>query len=185
MTVADIRRTGNAAIRQHHEEAAEYLQLKADLASVAGEPWAKHIWHLDPRFASSLLPRGDATVYDIATTGSLGDKRVLWGNSGCPPRSHRCPGRPHPRGRRRRVRCSDQRPGRRHDWRRCLPRTGLGGQDPITNRQMARRLGVSDQRASQIVQRLCVSPGPMQATGRNLDAPSRRRRAVRATGRVH
>ena len=35
-----------------------------------------------------------------------------------------------------------------------LARTGLGGQDPITNREMARRLGVSDQRASQIVQRL-------------------------------
>ena len=37
----------------------------------------------------------------------------------------------------------------------ALPaRTGLGGQDRITNREMARRLGVSDQRASQIVQRL-------------------------------
>lgn len=35
-----------------------------------------------------------------------------------------------------------------------LARTGLGGQDPITGAEMARRLGVSDQRASQITGRL-------------------------------
>jgi len=79
VTVGDIRTTGNAAIRRHHEEAAEHAQLKADLASVADEPWARHIWYHDPRFAA-LMPKGDATVYDIATTGSLNDKRVLWGN---------------------------------------------------------------------------------------------------------
>ena len=79
VTVDDIRLTGNAAIRRHHEEAAEHAQLAADLVSVADEPWAKHIWHRDPRFAA-LLPKGDATVYDIATIGSLNDKRVLWGN---------------------------------------------------------------------------------------------------------
>ena len=35
-----------------------------------------------------------------------------------------------------------------------LARTGLDGQDPITGAEMARRLGVSDQRASQITGRL-------------------------------
>jgi hypothetical protein len=45
-----------------------------------------------------------------------------------------------------------------------LARTGLGGQDPITGAEMARRLGLSDERASQITQRLwyhrdrCRSP---------------------------
>ena len=35
-----------------------------------------------------------------------------------------------------------------------LARTGLGGQDPITGAEMAWRLGVSDQRASQITRSL-------------------------------
>ena len=35
-TVADIRATGNAAIRRHHEQAAQLGQLRADMAVVAG-----------------------------------------------------------------------------------------------------------------------------------------------------
>ncbi|MCJ7780254.1 MAG: hypothetical protein MUQ27_05465, partial [Acidimicrobiia bacterium] len=45
----------------------------------AGEPWARHVWRRDRRFAG-YLPRGDATVYDIATTGSLDVQRSLWSN---------------------------------------------------------------------------------------------------------
>ncbi len=36
-TVDDIRHTGNAAIRRHHEQ-LEHAQLTADLATVAEEP---------------------------------------------------------------------------------------------------------------------------------------------------
>ncbi len=78
-TVADIETTGNEAIRRHHDRAAELARLRADMASVAGEPWAKHIWRRDRRFAE-YLPKGDATVYDIATTGSLDVQRLLWSN---------------------------------------------------------------------------------------------------------
>ena len=57
----------------------ELPQLRAAMAAVAEEPWAKHIWHRDPRFAD-FLPKVDATGYAIATGGSLEDQRVLWGN---------------------------------------------------------------------------------------------------------
>lgn len=46
--------------------------------------------------------------------------------------------------------------GRQHDDRPevLLARTGLGGQDPITGMEAARRLAVSHQRMTQIVQAL-------------------------------
>jgi hypothetical protein len=78
-TVADIRETGNAAIPRYHEEVARRRRFEADLASLAGEPWAAHIWYRDPRF-KEYLPKGDGTVYDIATTGSLDVQRLLWRN---------------------------------------------------------------------------------------------------------
>jgi hypothetical protein len=40
--------------------------LRAAMAAVADEPWARQIWSRDPRFAR-YLPKEDATVYDIAT----------------------------------------------------------------------------------------------------------------------
>lgn len=76
-TATDIRATGNEAIRQHHEQATQLPQLLAETAVVAGERWAPHIWHRDPRFAE-FLPSVDATVYDIATTGTPEDQRTLW-----------------------------------------------------------------------------------------------------------
>ena len=50
-TVADIRDTGNEAMRLHHEQAAQLGQLRVDMAVVAGRPWARHIWWRDARFA--------------------------------------------------------------------------------------------------------------------------------------
>ena len=147
-TVDDIRRTGNAAIRRHHEEAAEHAQLKADLATVAEEPWASHIWHRDPRFAA-LLPKGDATVYDIVTTGSLSDKRVLWGNLDALRRAiddqaARALGDAVAQY----VQAISGQHGERLEV--LLARTGLNGQDPITGREAARRLNRSDARIQQI-----------------------------------
>jgi len=80
-TVADIRDTGNAAIRLHHEQAAQLGQLRFNMAVVAASLWARHIWHRDPRFAE-YVPRGDATVHGIATGGTLADQRALWANLG-------------------------------------------------------------------------------------------------------
>ena len=151
-TVADIRITGNEAIRRHNEQVAQLPHLQTDMAVVAAEPWARHVWHRDPRFAE-FLPKADATVYDIATSGSLDLQRFLWD---------------HLDGLRAAIGTQGARTvgdavaeyieaiSAQHGDRleALLAQTGLGGQDPITNREMARRLGVSDQRASQIVRRL-------------------------------
>jgi hypothetical protein len=76
-TIQDIRSTGNEAIRLHHETTELRLRIDADLAEVALEPWAEHIWYQDPRFAE-FLPKGSSTVHDIATSGSAVDRRFLW-----------------------------------------------------------------------------------------------------------
>jgi len=147
-TVADIRLTGNAAIRRHHEEAAEHARLSADLATVAEEPWARHIWHRDPRFAA-FVPKGDATVHDIVTTGSLSDKRVLWDNLDALRRAiddqaARALGDAVAQY----VQAISGQHGDRLEV--LLARTGLNGQDPITGREAARRLNRSDARIQQI-----------------------------------
>lgn len=147
-TVEDIRNTGNEAIRRHHDEATEHAQLKADLASVAEEPWAKHIWHRDPRFAA-LLPKGDATVYDIATTGTLADQRVLWGNLNALRGAVAVQASLSlPRAVAQYVEAISGQHGERLEV--LLARTGLNGQDPITGREAARRLNRSDARIQQI-----------------------------------
>jgi hypothetical protein len=76
-TVADIRDTSNEAIRRYHAEPELLAQIKTDLAAVAKEPWAQHVWHREPRF-KTYLRRVDATVYDIATSGTIVDRRFLW-----------------------------------------------------------------------------------------------------------
>jgi hypothetical protein len=76
-TVDDLRVTGNDAITRHHEDTGLLKELAADLSNMASEPWARHIWHQDPRFAR-FLPKGDHTVYEIATSGSAVDRRFLW-----------------------------------------------------------------------------------------------------------
>lgn len=77
ITVDDLRSTGNEAIRRHHNEADLLQSLKADLETIPAEPWARHIWRQDPRFAE-FLPKCDATVYDVAMSGSALDRRYLW-----------------------------------------------------------------------------------------------------------
>jgi hypothetical protein len=152
ITVADIGANGNEAIRRHHEQAAELPHLQADMAAVAGEPWAKHIWRRDLRFAEYLPDVAD-TAYDIATTGSLDDQRFLWGNlealrAAINAQAARTLGDAVAEY----VAAISGQHGDRLEA--LLARTGLGGQDPITGAEMARRLGVSGQRASQITRRL-------------------------------
>jgi hypothetical protein len=77
VTVADIRDTGNAAICRYHAEPGLLAQIDLDLTAVSSEPWAQHVWHRDPRF-KTYLPRVDATVYNIATSGTAVDRRSLW-----------------------------------------------------------------------------------------------------------
>jgi len=151
-TVADIRATGNAAIQRHHEQAAQLGQLRVDMAVVVALPWARHIWRRDPRFAV-YLPKGDATVHDIAISGSMEDQWVLWGNlddlrAAIDAQATLTLADAVAEY----VEAISGQHGDRLDA--LLARTGLNGQDPMTGAEMARRLGVSDQRASQIVQRL-------------------------------
>jgi hypothetical protein len=69
VTVDDIRTSGNEAARRHHETVDLRHRIDTALAAVAVAPWASHIWHRDPRFAE-YIPKGDATVHDIATSGT-------------------------------------------------------------------------------------------------------------------
>jgi hypothetical protein len=76
-TVEDLRNVGNDAIRRHHTETGLLEALAADLSNMASEPWAPHIWYHDPRFAR-FVPKGEATVFEMATSGSAVDRRFLW-----------------------------------------------------------------------------------------------------------
>lgn len=69
VTIKDIRTTGNEAIRRHHDTVDLRHRIDTDLAAVALEPWAPHIWHWDPRFAM-FVPKGDSTVCDMSTSGT-------------------------------------------------------------------------------------------------------------------
>ena len=75
----DFGGIGGSAIRHYHGRAALLERIEADLVIVEKGPWARHIWFKDPRF-KEYLPKGDGTVYDIATTGSLGVQQLLWRN---------------------------------------------------------------------------------------------------------
>jgi hypothetical protein len=148
VTVNDLRRTGNDAIRQYHDEADGRRRIAADLGPVVSEPWAKHIWHHDPRF-TDCLPRGDLTVHDIATRGTVTDRCYLWN---------------HLDGLYTAVETqavlglSDAvaQYVQQISGQTCerlvvlLARTGLNGRDPITRVEAAGRLGVSYQRIYQL-----------------------------------
>ena len=43
-TVADLRFTGNRAIRRHVEETEQRSEMNIALAGVVAERWAEHIW---------------------------------------------------------------------------------------------------------------------------------------------
>jgi hypothetical protein len=173
-TVEDLRITGNDAIRHHHTETGLLEALAADLSAMASESWAPHIWYHDPRFAR-FLPKGDLTVYEIATAGSAVDRRFLW---------------EHRNGLREAVdaqatlslldaisQCVEAVSGQHGDrLEALLARTGLNGLDPIAGAEAARRLGVSHQRVHQIVQQLYRTRTiPCVSTGGDMDATDRRR----------
>lgn len=147
-TVEDIRATGKAAICLHNQQAAQLGQLRVDIAVVAGRPWARHIWHRDPRFAE-FLPKVDATVHDIATTGSLADQRFLWGYLEALRGAVQAQAALSlPDAVAQYVEAISGQHGDRLEV--LLARTGLGGQDPITGREAARRLQRSETRIQQI-----------------------------------
>jgi hypothetical protein len=152
VTVRDIRRTGNEAIRIHHETVELRLRIDTDLSAIAIEPWAEHIWYRDPRF-SAFLPKGDSTVHDIATSGTAVNRRFLW---------NRLVGFRAAVEDQARLSLADavsqyveavsgQR-GQRLDV--LLAVTGLNGHDPIIGPEATRRLNVSSQRIYQIVEQL-------------------------------
>jgi hypothetical protein len=151
-TVDDIRTTGNEAIRVHHDTTELRLRIDTDLGVVAVEPWSEHIWYRDPRF-SEFLPKGSSTVYDIATSGSAVDRRVLW---------DRLDGLKSAVEDQGVLSLTDAvseyvevvsgQHGQRLDV--LLGVTGLNGQDPIIGPEAARRLNVSHQRIYQIVNQL-------------------------------
>jgi hypothetical protein len=142
-----------------------------DMSNLASEPWAPHIWYRDPRF-SRFVPKGDLTVYQVATSGAGVDRRFLW--------EHGNELRDAVDAQARLslldaisqyVEAISGQHGERLDA--LLACTGLNGLDPITGADAARRLGVSHQRMSQIVgqlyrarDRACPPQGDMDATGR-------------------
>jgi hypothetical protein len=151
-TVADIRATGNEAIRRHHERVALLPELRTAMAAVAEEPWARHIWWRDPRFAR-YLPKVDATVYDIATGGTTEAQEALSGNlNGLRAAVKAQAARTLGDAVAEYVEAVSSQHGDRLEM--LLARSGLGGQDPITGVEAARRLGVSSQRISQLVGQL-------------------------------
>lgn len=152
VTVDDLRTTGPAAIKRHHTETGARTRLNSVLERAAREPWARRIWHLDPRF-SDLLPKRAGTVHDIATTGSAADRQEL-----------------HDRLDRLRTAVVEQRSlglldavarhvsclSRQEENRLIvlLARTGLDGGYRITGKEAANRLGVTTARVYQIEQQL-------------------------------
>ena len=152
VTIQDIRRTGNEAIRLHHRTTELRLRIDTDLSAVGQEPWAEHVWYRDPRFAA-FLPRRNSTVHDIVTFGTAPDRRVLW---------ERLDGLRAAINRQAELSLDDSvseyvevvsgQHGKRLDV--LLAVTGLNGHDPIIGPEAARRLQVSSQRIYQIVNQL-------------------------------
>lgn len=145
ITLEDLRLTGNEAIRRHHDEEGLRRDLDAYMDEVATKPWVRHVWYHDPRF-SDFLPKGDATVYDIATSGSALDQRYLWG------RHDALQAALDTQAALSLVEAVSGQHGQR--LTALLARTGLGGEDPITGIEAGWMLGVTQQRTSQIVRQL-------------------------------
>lgn len=152
VTVDDVRVTGNEAIRRHHDEADQLRDLEVGLEAVSEEPWARHVWYHDPRY-TEFIPRGDATIYDIATSGSAINRRYLWEHLDALRTAmdaqaalalHEAISQY--------VEVISGQQGDRLEV--LLARTGLNGRDPITGAEAGRRLGVSCQRIYQIEQQL-------------------------------
>ena len=90
IVVADLVEKGNAAITRHeslppderrghsviiHWDAAD----RGTLRRLANRKWAHQVWRRDPRF-TDLLPKVEATVAEIATGGNVDDRKALLRN---------------------------------------------------------------------------------------------------------
>jgi hypothetical protein len=151
-TVEDLRTAGNEAIRRHHETVDLRHRIDIDLAAVAREPWAPHICRRDPRFAE-FIPKGDSTVYDIATSGTAVDRRALWERLDDLRDAVEAQGvLSLPEAVAEFVEAVSGQHGQRLDV--LLAVTGLNGLDPIFSADGARLLNVSRQRIEQVVQQM-------------------------------
>lgn len=152
VTIANIRTTAHAAICRHHHETTLRGSIASDLAVLALEPWARQVWNRDPRF-SAYLPNSSTTVYDITTTGSVRNRRLLF---------DRLSDLHAAIDKQANLSLNDAvaefvelitgQHGLRLDV--LLARTGLRGDDPIAGPEAGRRLGVSYQRIYQLEQQL-------------------------------
>jgi hypothetical protein len=88
--LADLIDKGNAAIARHENLPPEQRRGhsvivrwdandRQKLRQLADRKWAHQVWRRDPRFAD-LLPNVDATVADIATSGTIDDRKALLRN---------------------------------------------------------------------------------------------------------
>jgi len=160
VTVDDLRATGNRAIRRHHGESDLLRCLDADLAAVASEPWAPHVWYHDPRF-TEFIPKGDATVYEIATSRSTVDRRYLWNHLDELRVTIDAQAALDLRDAvRQYVEAISEQSGNR--LAALLARTGLHGRDSITLTDAGCRLGVSYQRIHQLERQLRRNRGRAQ-----------------------
>ena len=151
-TVADIRFAGNRAIRRHHDEVDARSQLNTDLDAVASEPWTRQVWWRDPRFKAHI-PRGDTTVYEIATAGPQDDRHSLWRHlDGLKDAVKHQAALPLPDAVAEYVAAISGQHGVRLEA--LLACTGLNGHDPITGSAAGRMLGVTPARMYQIRDRL-------------------------------
>ena len=154
-TVADIRTTGNAAIVEYHGVALSLGRSVGDVASLADEPWARHIWDRNPRFKEYLL-KGGGTVYGITIFGTDVDRQCLWEN--------REPltvavaaqaGLTLPEAVTEYVEAISGQHDNRLDM--LLAVTGLNGHDPISDGEGSRRIGLSRVHVGQLRRRMFVS----------------------------
>ena len=153
-TVADIRTTGNAALVEYHGEAFSPGRSAADFASLADEPWARHIWDRDPRF-KAYLSKGGGTAYGIVTSGTDDDRMLLWDNLEALRKAVAVQaGLTLPDAVSEYVEAISGQHGERLDV--LLAVTGLNGQDPISDSEGSRRIGVSRIHVGQLRRRLFV-----------------------------
>jgi hypothetical protein len=116
---------------------------------VAKEPWAQHVWHRDPRF-ETYLPRVDATVYDIATSGIAVDRRFLWDHlEDLRGAVEDQAALTRPEAVSEYVEAISGQHGHRLEV--LLALTGLNGQDRISGLEASRRIRRSPPRGSQIL----------------------------------
>jgi hypothetical protein len=90
IVLADLIEKGNAATAWHKNLRSEQRRghsvvvrwdddARRKLRRIADRKWAHQVWRRDPRFVA-LLPSVDATVGEIATKGTIDDRKALLRN---------------------------------------------------------------------------------------------------------